>query len=155
MSFKIKIISLDRGKGDQNILSIENEFLKRLQSQAKIELISFKSEKLNRDLKQKESVLFKTTAASFVSKIALTEKGKMLSSQEFAALFKKLMLQSTNEVAFIIGGASGLSDEALKRADMLLSLSKMTLTHEMARMLLLEQIYRAFCILNNHPYHKE
>ena len=63
------------------------------------------------------------------------------------------MLDSTPEVAFLIGGAYGLSDAVRQRADMTLSLSAMTLTHQMARLLLLEQIYRAMTILRNEPYH--
>ena len=81
--------------------------------------------------------------------IALTEEGTQLDSLSFADLIKK-----TPDISFIIGGAFGLSEEVKRKADYLLSLSKMTLPHELAYLLLVEQIYRAERILEGHPYHK-
>ena len=86
--------------------------------------------------------------------VVLEEMGIQLSSVEFAGWFEKEQAGALREVAFVIGGANGLSAAVSERADLRLSLGKMTWTHEMARALLLEQIYRAFCIIRNVPYHK-
>jgi 23S rRNA (pseudouridine1915-N3)-methyltransferase len=82
--------------------------------------------------------------------IALDPEGESLSSEELARLIES----SGKDVAFYVGGAEGFSDQFKKSADRLLSLSKMTLPHELARVMLLEQLYRAFTILSGHPYAK-
>lgn len=81
--------------------------------------------------------------------IALTEEGKQLSSIEFSKL-----IEEKPDITFIIGGAFGLSEEVKKSVDYTLSLSKMTFTHEMALLILVEQIYRGEKIIEGHPYHK-
>jgi 23S rRNA (pseudouridine1915-N3)-methyltransferase len=81
-------------------------------------------------------------------RIVLDPTGKQITSQELAVLLEK----AGRDVAFFVGGAEGFSDAFRSRADRLLSLSKMTLPHELARVLVAEQIYRAFTILHNHPY---
>lgn len=81
--------------------------------------------------------------------IALDERGEELTSLEFAQL-----LRDKSELSFFIGGAYGLREEFIQGLDFSLSLSRLTLAHQLAKILLLEQIYRAFCIHNNHPYHK-
>ena len=89
---------------------------------------------------------------SFV--IALDVRGVSWSSEELADAFREWELAGKNQVAFVIGGDLGLSPVVLSRSDLRLSLSKMTFTHLMARLLLLEQVYRAFRILRGEPYHK-
>ena len=86
--------------------------------------------------------------------IALTREGQQWSSNDLARYFEQLAMSGKNGVAFLIGGALGLSAAAIKRANRQLSLSPMTLTHEMARTLLTEQIYRAGTISRGEPYHK-
>lgn len=86
-------------------------------------------------------------------RIALTETGKRLSSEEFAHLLEKLMHRSPR-VAFIVGGAFGLSEEVVLSSDMTLSLSPMTMPHRMAFLVMAEQIYRASEIIGGSPYHK-
>jgi len=86
--------------------------------------------------------------------VALDESGKQYSSEEFARWLENEQNNGTKEIAFIIGGPDGLSSNTTAGARMILSLGKMTWTHEMCRALLLEQIYRALCILNKIPYHK-
>lgn len=81
--------------------------------------------------------------------IVLDERGKELTSIEFAKL-----IADKNEISFFIGGAYGLNEDFTKSLDFSLSLSKLTLAHQFVKTLLLEQIYRAFCINSNHPYHK-
>jgi 23S rRNA (pseudouridine1915-N3)-methyltransferase len=86
--------------------------------------------------------------------VVLEETGTQFSSVEFARWFEAEQIHSTREIAFVIGGQDGLSTQVSARAHLRLSLGKMTWTHEMCRALLLEQIYRAFCILRHIPYHK-
>ncbi len=86
--------------------------------------------------------------------IALDPNGREMSSQEFAEFFAKLQLKSLTNIAFAIGGAYGHDDLLLKKSNVVLSLSKMTFAHKIAKMVLVEQIYRAYTILQNHPYHK-
>ena len=98
-----------------------------------------------------EALEQKIPPGSFV--IALDQGGKKLSSEGLADLMKGHMLQSIPEWTLLIGGPYGLSESLRKRADLVLSLSPMTLTHQMARLLLLEQLYRCCTIIRNEPYH--
>ena len=86
--------------------------------------------------------------------VALTRDGQITNSNELAQYFEDLQLSGKAGAAFLIGGALGLSADAIRKAQRQLSLSAMTLTHEMARLLLTEQIYRAGTILRGEPYHK-
>lgn len=86
--------------------------------------------------------------------VALTREGKALGSRELAGFLEDRALRSVQEVTFVIGGAFGLGDDVLKRAALRLSLSTLTLPHEVARLVLAEQIYRAGTISRNEPYHK-
>lgn len=98
-----------------------------------------------------EALLQKISPSAFV--VALDEKGKSVDSEALSRFIGTHMLNGTPEISFLIGGAYGLSDPVRQRADMTLSLSAMTMTHQMARLLLLEQVYRAMTILRNEPYH--
>ena len=86
--------------------------------------------------------------------IMLDERGKTMSSPDFAQYFAKLQNESRSPVQFVIGGAQGLGDSLRSRADLLLSFGKQTWPHMLARIMVLEQIYRAQTILSGHPYHK-
>jgi 23S rRNA (pseudouridine1915-N3)-methyltransferase len=86
--------------------------------------------------------------------IALAIDGKMKSSEELADSLDKLATYGKSKIAFVIGGSLGLSHEVLKRADEKLSFSKMTFPHQLMRLILLEQVYRAFRINRGEPYHK-
>jgi len=86
------------------------------------------------------------------TKILLDERGRELKSAEFAAWIGQQELQGARELAFLVGGAEGFPATLREQADFLLALSRMTLTHDWARTLLLEQIYRAYTILRGHPY---
>jgi len=83
------------------------------------------------------------------------EGGKMYTSREFAAFLQKKMIQGLKELVLVIGGPYGFSDEVYQKAGSKISLSKMTFPHQLARLLCLEQIYRAFTILNGEPYHHD
>jgi 23S rRNA (pseudouridine1915-N3)-methyltransferase len=84
--------------------------------------------------------------------IALDVGGKEMSSKEFAGLLSQFEVKSTNNLAFAIGGAHGHDESLIKQANLVLSLSKMTLPHKLARVFLVEQLYRAHSIMRNHPY---
>ena len=99
-----------------------------------------------------ERILAKIRPDAYV--IALAIEGKMLDSVELAEKLEKLSVEGKGQVVFIIGGSLGLSDAVLKRADFLLSFSKMTFPHQMMRVILLEQIYRSYRIIHHEPYHK-
>ncbi|MCM3574908.1 MULTISPECIES: 23S rRNA (pseudouridine(1915)-N(3))-methyltransferase RlmH [Mesobacillus] len=138
------------------------EYLKRLGSYAKVEVIEVPDEKAPEELsdtemiqvKQKEGerILAKIGQDTFV--IALAINGKLKSSEELADTLDKLATYGKSKVAFVIGGSLGLSDEVLKRADEQLSFSKMTFPHQLMRLILVEQIYRAYRINRGEPYHK-
>jgi len=83
----------------------------------------------------------------------LDERGRSFSSEKLAQLVERHMTDGTPELIWVIGGAYGLSEELRRRADLVLSLSEMTFTHQMARLLLMEQLYRALTIIRNEPYH--
>lgn len=139
-----------------------DEYLKRLGSYAKVEVIEVADEKAPEELsgtemvqvKQKEGerILAKIGADTYV--IALAINGKLKSSEELAEGLDKLATYGKSKIAFVIGGSLGLSEEVLKRADEHLSFSKMTFPHQLMRLILVEQIYRAFRINRGEPYHK-
>ncbi|MCM2265517.1 MAG: 23S rRNA (pseudouridine(1915)-N(3))-methyltransferase RlmH [Desulfuromonadales bacterium] len=98
-----------------------------------------------------EQLLTRIPTGAFV--VVLDERGRSLTSEELAGLLERHMVAGTGEWVMVIGGAHGLSDEVRRRADLLLSLSSMTLPHQVARLLLLEQLYRGCTIIRNEPYH--
>jgi 23S rRNA (pseudouridine1915-N3)-methyltransferase len=102
--------------------------------------------------KEGEDILARTSGAPYM--IALDERGRELDSRALAALIDKHQQAGTRQITFVIGGYGGLSDQVRKQADLVLALSKMTLTHEMTRLLLAEQVYRALTIIQGLPYQK-
>lgn len=102
--------------------------------------------------KEAASILERCGAGDFL--IVLDVKGELLSSEGLAEKFNQLQIKGTKVVNLVVGGPWGLDASLLKRADLRLSFSPMTFPHDLARLMLLEQIYRAFAILNNIPYHK-
>ncbi len=105
------------------------------------------------DIKQKEGELLLSKVKSTDTLVLLDENGRTFSSEEFSVFLQKQMNQSVKSLVFVVGGPYGFSDDVYKRANFKLSLSKMTFSHQMIRLLFVEQIYRAFTILNNEPYH--
>jgi len=148
----ITIIAIGKNK-DKNLLEISNEYLKR--NRWKIDIIELESkEKDSTKIKQKEGELLLSKVKPPDNIIILEEKGKEYFSPDFAKFMQKLQLDNLGNVKFIIGGASGLSDDVRQRANHIISLGKMTYPHQLARILLLEQLYRAWTILENRSYHK-
>lgn len=103
--------------------------------------------------KEAELILSKLTPSDYV--FLLDEKGKQMKSTDFSNKIQTIFNQSMKQVVFIIGGPYGFSDKIYQRANQKLSLSKMTFTHQMVRLFLVEQLYRAFAILHGKPYHHE
>lgn len=98
-----------------------------------------------------ELLLARIPAGAFA--VVLDQRGRGLTSEELAQLLERHMVAGTGEWVLVIGGAHGLSEQVRRRADLLLSLSAMTLPHQLARLLLLEQLYRGCTIIRNEPYH--
>lgn len=102
--------------------------------------------------KEGEDILSKTAGDPFV--VVLDEQGSQLGSHDLARFIEKHRLASTRQMTFVVGGHAGLSSEVKSRADFTLALSRMTLTHDFARAMLAEQVYRAFTIIHDLPYQK-
>lgn len=157
----INIITVGKLKEKYLKLGID-EFKKRLSKYCKLEIIELDDEKAPENLSDKEmemikdkegkKILGKVKGNSYV--IALAIDGKNLSSEELASTIESLGVRGNSHITFVIGGSLGLSDEVLERADYKLSFSKMTFPHQLMRLILLEQVYRAFRINNGEPYHK-
>lgn len=153
---KVSLLWIDKTK-ERHLLELINEYLHRLAKYVKYNVLEISPV---RSQTQKETVLELEAKAILNAlnpvsyKIVLDETGEQFSSQTFARFLEKHQNASTKELAFIIGGHFGLSDRIKKQADFTLSLSSLTFTHDMARLILSEQLYRAYTILNNHPYQK-
>lgn len=138
------------------------EYAKRLGAYAKISEVEVADEKAPEQLseadmeiikkKEGERILAKIPLDAYV--IALAIDGKMKTSEQLAKDIESLMTYGRSKIFFVIGGSLGLHDEVLKRADEKLSFSKMTFPHQLMKLILLEQIYRAFRIMKGEPYHK-
>ncbi len=157
----ITIISVGKLKEKYLKMGIE-EYTKRLGSYAKIDLVEVADEKAPENLsdadmeivkkKESERILAKIGADTYV--IALAIEGKMKSSEQLADDLQSLMTYGRSKIAFVIGGSLGLHEDVMKRSDEKLSFSKMTLPHQLMKLVLIEQVYRAFRIIKGEPYHK-
>lgn len=157
----IKIITVGKIK-EKYIQEGIKEYSKRLSRYCSLEIIEIDDEKAPENLSDKEMeivkakegerILAKIPQNSFV--IALAIEGKQLSSEDLSQKMSDVMVQGTNDITFIIGGSLGLNRDVINRSDFKLSFSKMTFPHQLMRLILLEQVYRAWRILKNEPYHK-
>lgn len=144
----IKILCVGKIK-DNNLLEVINDYLKRLGKYQKIKVIELK-----------ENIVQTKTLTNLASKIvakdyniALDLKGEELTSEEFAHTLKTVFIHNSN-ITFIIGPSLGLNEVIRKKCNKVISFSKFTFPHELFRLILLEQIYRAFKINNHETYHK-
>jgi len=157
----ITVISVGKIK-EKYLINAIHEYSKRLSRYCKLDLVEVPDEKAPENLSDKEMEQIKAIEGVYILKnikdgmyvIALDIQGKMLSSDEFADRLMRLGVQGNSSIAFIIGGSLGLSDKVLKRADYRLSFSAMTFPHQLMKVILLEQVYRAFRIMKGEPYHK-
>ncbi|MEW6242876.1 MAG: 23S rRNA (pseudouridine(1915)-N(3))-methyltransferase RlmH [Bacillota bacterium] len=138
------------------------EYAKRLSPYSKVEVIEtgahpqvdMVNDLLIEQYLEKEAEVIVGRLRRDTHVVTLDERGRQLTSEEFASYLKELMVSGISDVTFLIGGAHGLSRSLKQRSQMLLSLSRMTLPHQMVPMVLLEQLYRAFRIIRNEPYHR-
>ena len=150
---KIKVAWIGKTK-EPAIQALTEEYLKRIGRYAEVAGLALKDEAAILSLatgerQQKEKQKQKKERHKLV---LLDSRGKQLSSEELAEFLEREQVNAT-PLLFAIGGSDGFTDEARRNAGFTLSLGKMTLPHELARVILVEQLYRAFTILANHPYH--
>ena len=155
---KIKIIALGKIK-EKYIKSGIDEFLKRLTPYAAMNIVEISPLEIKDDAlvskvlaQEGEKVLSYVKPSDFV--ITMEIKGREFSSEEFASKLEELTNCGTQEIVFIIGSSHGIGENVSQRANLKMSMSKMTFLHEFARLILVEQIYRAFKIIKGEIYHK-
>lgn len=158
---KITILTVGKIK-EKYLRDAIAEYTKRLSKYCKLEIIEVVDEKTpdnasetveeNIRMKEGERLLKYVRDDAYV--ITLEINGKQLSSEEMAEKIEKLGIQGTSHIMFVIGGSIGLGKEVLARSDYALSFSKMTFPHQLMRVILLEQVYRSYRIINGEPYHK-
>lgn len=158
---KITIITVGKVKESYFRGAIE-EYSKRLSKYCKLDIVEVADEKTPDKASETEEEQIKAKEAERIMKhitgdayvIALAIEGKQLDSVELADKIKALGVQGKSHIRFVIGGSLGLHSSVLSRADFKLSFSKMTFPHQLMRVILLEQIYRAYRIISHEPYHK-
>lgn len=148
---KIKVAWIGKTK-EPAIQALTDEYLKRISRYAEISGLALKDEAAILALASAERRNQSNSNRERHRLILLDSRGKQLSSEELAQFMEREQVGAM-PLLFAIGGSDGFSDEARAKASFTLSLGKMTLPHELARVVLVEQIYRAFTILKNHPYH--
>lgn len=158
---KIKIIAVGKIKEKYLVLGIK-DYLSRILPYVNIDIIEVPDEKAPETLSDSQlteiknieanKILLKIKKDDYI--VALAIEGKQISSEAFADFFNKHMIYDGRDIVFIIGGSNGLGKDVLDRSDVLLSFSKFTFPHQLMRLILLEQIYRAYKIMRNEPYHK-
>ncbi len=136
-----------------------NEYAKRMPREAKIELLEIKPEsrtsgKTIEQIMQAEAQRILNALPSGCLRVALDERGATPTTKQLATQMENWM-RDGNDVAFIIGGADGLHSSVKQAAQYLMALSALTLPHALVRVLLAEQLYRAYSLMHNHPYHRE
>ncbi|WNF38910.1 23S rRNA (pseudouridine(1915)-N(3))-methyltransferase RlmH [Bacillaceae bacterium IKA-2] len=157
----ISIVTVGKLK-EKYLMNGINEYIKRLTSYAKVEIIELPDEKAPENLseaqmqqvkdKEGERILAKVDEDAYV--VVLAIEGELWSSEKLAKELDKLGTYGRSKVAFVIGGSLGLSAAVMQRGDAALSFSRMTFPHQLMRLILVEQVYRAFRINRGEPYHK-
>jgi 23S rRNA (pseudouridine1915-N3)-methyltransferase len=152
---KLTILAFgDFGRSPEKL--IYDDFIKRMKCKIILKELHLKNSKniSSNDLKAREGELILSNIEHGSTLIVLDEKGKEFTSVEFAKLMHNYALNAISNLTFIIGGADGLSSKVIEKANIVLSLSKMTIPHILVRIFLIEQLYRAQSINSNHPYHR-
>lgn len=159
MNINIIAVGKIREKFIQNGI---DEYVKRLNPYCNVKILEVPDEKAPENLSEKErldtihregiKIVDKIRKGSFI--ISLCIEGIQMSSEKFADYIENLTIRGYSDITFIIGGSLGLSDSVKSMSDLKLSFSKMTFPHQLMRLILVEQIYRAFKIMNGEPYHK-
>lgn len=155
----MKIVFLTVGKTvDKHLISLQEDYQNRLKHYNPFEYVAIPELKNTRNLseseqKEKEADLILKFIESTDELILLDENGKHFGSVEFSDFLTKKMLGSQKRMVFVVGGPYGFSQRVYSRANSMLSLSKMTFSHQMVRLIFVEQLYRAFTIMRGEPYH--
>jgi len=154
---KIKVLVVGKNK-EEYIAEALREYHKRINKYTRFDIEEISSIKASKkysekEIKEKEGqkILKALPGDSIV--VLLDERGKQMNSTEFAKWIQKFMNSGTRNMTFVIGGAYGFSDGLYEKADMKLSFSKMTFSHQIVRVVFAEQLYRAFTIIHGEPYH--
>lgn len=158
---KISVITVGKIK-EKYLRDAIAEYSKRLSRYCKLEIIEVADEKTPDQVSEAVEDAIRAKEGERILKfirddmyvITLEINGKMLTSEEFAEKMESLGVQGNSSIAFVIGGSIGLGKDVLKRSDFALSFSKMTFPHQLMRVVLLEQVYRGYRIINGAPYHK-
>jgi 23S rRNA (pseudouridine1915-N3)-methyltransferase len=150
---RITLVAVGRAKSDATV-ALYQDFAKRLRWPLRLHEVEERSPLPPEARKKREGERLIAALPKAVRLVALNGRGKSLDSGSFAALIGRWQDEGLGDLAFVIGGAEGLSSEVLERADLTLSLGRMTWPHLLVRVLLTEQLYRAQCILDGHPYHR-
>ena len=156
---KIKLLAIGK-TDDKNLQALIRTYEQRLKHYIKFELCILPDIKNSKNLsqnqqKEKEGVLIEKEIQATDQLILLDEKGKEFRSIEFSHFLQKKMNSGIKQLVFVIGGPYGFSDKIYQKANGKVSFSKMTFSHQMIRLFVVEQTYRAFTILKNEPYHHE
>lgn len=152
---RITILAIGKLKKTDPEESIIQNYIKNSVYPIEIKQLDTHKKLPSEQQKKEESQLLLKAVPPHAKMVVLDERGKELTSREFSEKIVKWQDSGCDEVAFLIGGAYGHSLELKEKADLLLSLGKMTMPHLLARVVLTEQIYRAGLIAQNHPYHKD
>lgn len=148
---KIKVAWIGKTK-EPAIETLTGEYLKRISRYAEVAGVVLKDEAAVLSLASGERQQKRSQNKERYKLVLLDSRGKQFSSEELAEFLEREQVNAT-PLLFAIGGSDGFREEARRHAGIILSLGKMTLPHELARVILVEQLYRAFTILKNHPYH--
>ena len=155
MNFKIIYISSEK---NSNIEILVNNYIKKIKHLAEIDLFKIhnknKSKKKNFNIDYESNLIINQLSKNDIN-ILIDEKGDEYETIKFSSFIQKKFLYTSKKIVFIVGGAYGFNQELNKTIEKKISLSKFTYTHDMARLLLIEQIYRAITIIKNIPYHNQ
>lgn len=152
----IKIISIG-SQPQKEINQLIESYTQKISTYSKVEWINLQLKLKDKNIKIKkelesQNILSKIDSNAFI--VSLDEKGQTFSSVELSQQVEKIMLNHSN-INFIIGGADGLDQGILEKSNLVMSLSHLTLPHQLVKVFLIEQIYRSYSIINNLPYHRE
>ena len=151
---EIFIITICNKKEDysNNLINKYRDLIKKFYKLSYID-VSFNTQKTKKNLYDKEYKKVLSLIKPNSTLVALDEDGESMGSVNFSKKIK-LLMENNSQIYFLIGGPDGLSDFVKEKADIIISLSNLTFPHQLAKVILSEQIYRSICIMNNHPYHR-
>lgn len=155
---KIKLLVVGKTSGSF-LVPLISDYVKRINRFINFEIIEINNIKLKKvnslEIQKREGVKILDKIDKIDQVFILDEKGKSYNSIDFSKFIENKIVNSSKNIIFIIGGAYGFSEKIYSRSNSIISLSKMTFSHQIIRLFMVEQLYRALTIINNHPYHNE